>query len=71
MIIFRQADEMTTNVRLTVSEQEALRKKAVLINQRLVKNGKQPLRDSTIVHFILEEALQRLEVGSSGSMIIV
>ncbi len=62
---------MTTNVRLTVREQEALRKKAVSINQSLVKNGKQPLRDSTIVHFLLEEGLSRLEVGASGNMIIV
>lgn len=61
---------MTTSIRLTENEKELLRKKAVEVNQQLIKKGKQPLRDSQIIHKILEKALPVIEVGESGDIII-
>lgn len=57
---------MPTNIRLSLSEQEALRKKAIDINRELVKRGMQPLKDSELVHCFLEKAIASLEVTASG-----
>lgn len=61
---------LTTSVRLTDKEQELIRKKSVEINQTLIKKGMQPLRDSQIIHEILDLALPYLEIGESGKIII-
>lgn len=61
-------DQMPTNIRLTVPEQEALRKKAIEINKELVKRGMQPLKDSELVHTFLERAINGLEVSASGGI---
>lgn len=61
---------MTTSIRLTESEKELLRKKAVEINQHLIKKGMQPLRDSQIVHEVLENALPNLIVNEQGKITI-
>ena len=61
---------MTTSIRLTENEKELLRKKAVEINQQLIKKGLQPLRDSQIIHEILDKALPNLIVNESGKITI-
>lgn len=59
---------MTQNVRLNKKEQEILRKKSIAINQQLIKKGIEPLRDSQIIHIILEKGLERLEVSEKGEI---
>lgn len=59
---------MPTNIRLTQQEQELLRQKAIEINKALVKQGKQPLRDSELVHKILEKALPSVRLTQSGEV---
>lgn len=61
---------MAKTVRLSETEQEKIRNKAVEINKKLVDQMKQPLKDSELVHVILEEAIERLEVTKSGKVII-
>ncbi|XLX38389.1 hypothetical protein ACK25U_11440 [Ectopseudomonas mendocina] len=61
---------MPTNIRLTLGEQEALRKKAIEINKELVKRGQQPLKDSELVHAFLEQAIASLEVTASGQVVM-
>ncbi|MWK56682.1 hypothetical protein GO594_11960 [Pseudomonas otitidis] len=61
---------MPTNVRLTLAEQEALRKKAIEINKELVKRGMQPMKDSELVHAFLEKAIGSLEVSASGQVVM-
>lgn len=61
---------MAKTVRLSESEQEKIRQKAVEINKKLVEQMKQPLKDSELVHVILEEAISRIEVTKSGKVII-
>lgn len=60
---------MTTSIRLTENEKELIRKKSIEINQKLISKGKQPLRDSQIIHEILEKALPKVQVGESGNLI--
>ena len=45
---------MAKTVRLSEDEQERLRKKAVELNKKLMEKNKQPLRDSELVHAVLE-----------------
>ena len=63
-------DQMPTNIRLTLGEQEALRKKAIEINKELVKRGQQPLKDSELMHAFLERAIASLEVTASGQVVM-
>ena len=73
-IIFRKYTvdilEMVQSVRLNDQEQELLRKKAVELNKILIQKGQQPLRDSELVHILIEEGLELIEVGASGKAII-
>lgn len=59
---------MATNVRLTHNEQESLRQKAIEINRLLVKQGRQPLRDSELVHKILEKSIACVHVDANGDI---
>lgn len=61
---------MVQSVRLNDQEQELLRKKAVELNKILIQKGQQPLRDSELVHILIEEGLELIEVGASGKAII-
>lgn len=62
--------DMVQSVRLNEQEQEALRKKAVELNKVLIQKGQQPLRDSELVHILIEEGLDLIEVGNSGKAFI-
>ena len=61
---------MVKSVRINDEEQEQLRK-AVELNKVLIQKGQQPLRDSEIVHILIDEGLELLEVGSSGKVKII
>lgn len=59
---------MPMTVRLNDSEQEEIRKKAVEINKLLIQKGLQPVRDSELVHIILEQSISYTEVTASGKI---
>ena len=59
---------MPATLRLTTAEQEALRKKCIDINKLLIKQGRQPIKDSELAHFLLEKSVAYVEVGESGSL---
>lgn len=61
---------MPTNIRLTKQEQEQLRQKAIEINKLLIKEGKEPLKDSEIAHKILENSIPYVRVNKSGEIYI-
>lgn len=61
---------MGKTVRLSDAETELLRKKAIEINKMLVKQGMPPLRDSEIIHKILEKSLPYVQVGQQGEIFI-
>ena len=62
---------MAKTVRLSETEQEQIRKKAIEINKKLVEKMKQPVRDSELVHLILNAAIERIEVSKSGEIILL
>lgn len=61
---------MPTNVRLTQAEQEAVRQKAIEINKLLIKQGRQPLRDSELVHKILEKSVACVQLNAAGEIVL-
>jgi len=61
---------MVQSVRLNESEQEKLRKKAVEINKVLIQKGQQPVRDSELVHILIEQGIDLIEVNNSGEVVI-
>lgn len=60
--------KMATNVRLSDKEQEAIRKKCIEINKLLIKNNKEPLKDSEMVHKILELSITYVNVDTKGEI---
>lgn len=61
---------MVQSVRLNDKEQEILRKKAVELNKVLIQKGQQPIRDSELVHILIEQGIELIEIGNSGNVII-
>ncbi len=61
---------MPATLRLTNDEQELLRKKCIEINKLLVKQGRQPIRDSELAHFLLSESITYVELGENGMLSI-
>ncbi|MCO8060381.1 hypothetical protein [Acinetobacter towneri] len=61
---------MVQSVRLNDAEQEKLRKKAVELNKVLIQKGQQPVRDSELVHILIEEGIELIEISNSGKLTI-
>jgi hypothetical protein len=59
---------MVQSVRINDQEQEMLRKKAVELNKMLIQKGQQPLRDSELIHILIDQGLDLLEVGTTGNV---
>lgn len=59
---------MVQSVRLNDKEQEELRKKAVELNKALIAKGQQPIRDSELVHILIESGLDLVEISNSGKL---
>lgn len=53
---------MVKNVRLTANEQENLYRTTVTLNRELVRLGKMPIKESELVHQILEQTLNMGEI---------
>lgn len=64
---------MAKNVRLSESEQEMLFRTSVNVNRELVRIGARPLRESEIVHKILEQTLKygEIEVTRDGQIRVI
>lgn len=64
-------NKMVQSVRINDQEQEMLRKKAVELNKTLIQKGQQPLRDSELIHILIDQGLELLEVSNSGTVKIL
>lgn len=62
--------KMATNVRLSDKEQELIRKKCIEINKLLIKSNKEPLKDSEMVHKILELSIAYVNVNTKGEIFL-
>lgn len=62
---------MATTLRLKDAEQERIRKKCIEINKLLVREGHEPLKDSELVHELLDKAIDMAQVTKSGKIELV
>lgn len=61
---------MAVTVRLNDKEQESLRKKCVELNKVLINKSLQPIKDSELVHIILEQAIDNVEISAHGKVVV-
>lgn len=61
---------MSKTVRLSDAEQEAIRQKAIEINKILIHSGQAPLKDSELVHKILEKSVPCVRVTKAGDIFL-
>lgn len=59
---------MSKMLRLKESESEAIRKKAVDVNKKLVNLGKEPIKDSELIHKLLDLAIKNVIVNKYGEL---
>lgn len=59
---------MPATIRLNDNEQEKIRIKAVEINKLRLNRGMQPLRDSELVHKLLELSMACVKTGKDGDL---
>jgi hypothetical protein len=64
------SETMSKTVRLSDAEQEAIRKKAIEINKILINKGHAPLKDSELVHKILEKSVAYVQVDKEGGIFL-
>ncbi len=57
---------MPASIRLTKTEQQQLHRKCIELNKQLMAKDKLPIRESELVHTILEHAIKKLHVTKSG-----
>lgn len=57
-------------LRIKESQEEKIRQLAISFNKKLVQMGKEPMRDSELVHELINEALNRATLNEHGEIII-
>lgn len=61
---------MSKQLRLSESEQEAIREKGIEINKLLIRQGLQPLKDSELAHKILELSISYVKLNAEGELFL-
>lgn len=61
---------MAINLRLSDWEQNELRKKCTEINKLLIKENKEPMKDSELAHAILKKAITNVKLDKNNNIYI-
>jgi transposase len=59
---------MTRSIRLNEIERKLIKKKSREINKKLVMSGREPMKESEILHEILEKTIERAELNGQGNI---
>jgi len=62
---------MAITVRMNDKEQEMLRKKCIDLNKQLINRNLMPIKESELVHIILEQCISNVELSASGNLKVV
>lgn len=60
--------KMAITVRMNDKEQELLRKKCIELNKLLINRNLMPIKESELVHIILEQCITETELTTSGQI---
>jgi len=59
---------MPENVRITKEEDIKIHEKCIEINKILISSNRMPMRESELIHKILEIGLNKLKIDKNGEM---
>lgn len=62
---------MAITVRMNDKEQELLRKKCIELNKQLINRNLMPIKESELVHIILEQSISNVELTASGILKVI
>jgi hypothetical protein len=62
---------MAITVRMNDKEQELLRKKCIELNKQLINRNLMPIKESELVHIILEQCIGNVELTTSGILKVI
>ena len=62
---------MAITVRMNDKEQELLRKKCIELNKQLINRNLMPIKESELVHIILEQCISKVELTTSGILKVI
>lgn len=62
---------MAITVRMNDREQEMLRKKCIELNKMLINRNLMPIKESELVHIILEQCINAVELTASGQIKVI
>ena len=62
---------MAITVRMNAKEQEMLRKKCIELNKLLINRNLMPIKESELVHIILEQCINETELTTSGQVRVI
>lgn len=62
---------MAITVRMSDKEQEMLRKKCIELNKLLINRNIMPIKESELVHIILEQCIDETELTTSGQIKVI
>ena len=71
MIYCEEKEIIMKMFRLTDKEEETLRNKCIEINKILINTNREPLKDSELMHEILNDVLERIEAGKEKRITII
>ena len=63
--------KMAITVRMSDKEQEMLRKKCIELNKLLINRNLMPIKESELVHIILEQCINETELTTSGQVKVI
>lgn len=67
----KMASNQMITLRIKDHQREAIRKKAIEINKLLIKKGKEPMKDSELMHIVVDNGIGMLQVNESGEVTLV
>ncbi|WP_445346515.1 hypothetical protein [Acinetobacter bohemicus] len=62
---------MAITVRMNDKEQEMLRKKCIELNKQLINRNLMPIKESELVHIILEQCITNVQLTTSGNLKVI
>lgn len=63
-------NDMVTMFRLNAEESEKLRRLAIEVNKKRIERGREPVKDSELLHEILEEVFKVIVISTRGNILI-
>lgn len=58
-------------LRIKEHQREAVRQKAIEINRILIKKGKEPLKDSELLHLIIDKGVSMVQASEDGEVNLI